>query len=306
MARVHSKEKRPQKKTGEVKVARTLSESKQKSLAAIKTAGDLSKLLNETNIAQVDVEEFLSEITQEEVEELEDTVLWEEPDNDGLREENDDLEDDYIDYDELRANDPFEVEDNENKGGPVYIVAVRFVEDNPVVEFLQVPQYSTNDVLVRNTIIIERFRLFREMASFIVEIQKAYFKTKKNKVLANLNQQDLVISLEKNKFRMKKEHVSRMLDVLFFKIDGLGTIPAKYFFKRYGTKSKLSQEEKLLFATEFLSTCESGLTQLAKAKGLVEFIRHKGIDIVLSNSENEHNKYKQFKTIIQRIEGADS
>jgi len=146
--------------------------------------------------------------------------------------------------------------------------------------------------------------VFKEMALFIAGAQQSYFRTRDESTLANLNQQDLVKFLESKNHRLKKEHVSRMLDVLYFKTEGSGTVPAKHFFRRYGSKTRLSQAEKFAFAKDFLRSCEKGLTQLEKAKGLVEFIRHKGIDITLSDSGNDHNKYKQFKTVIQKIEGA--
>jgi hypothetical protein len=143
------------------------------------------------------------------------------------------------------------------------------------------------------------------MAAFIAGAQKSYFKTRDKGQLANLNQQDLVAYLEKKNHKLKKEHVARMLDVLYFKIEGIGTIPAKYFFKRYGTTTGLSRDEKLAYTAEFLKGCDKDLSQIEKARELVKFIEKKtGKPIKLSDSPDEHNKYKQFKTIIQQVEGA--
>lgn len=297
MAKVHSRVRKPEKKGEGLRSQRTFPAAKQTSLAAIKTAGDLTELLNETNVAQVDVDDLLSEIVEEEYGELEDGVESELPDNDDLREEHDESEDDYTDYDEIEAYDPFEVEDLEKKSSPIYIASVLFIQEKPIVEFLQVPYYDTKDILVRNTL-EERLSLFNEMATFIAAAQKSYFKTKGKGSVGFLKQQDLVEFLKK-KHSVSKEHISRMLDALYFKFEGVGTIPSKAFFKR------LTQDEKIIFAKEFLEQSDKNLSQLQKAKGLVKFIDQKtGISIKLSDNKNEHDKYKQYINIVRKVEVA--
>jgi len=109
-------------------------------------------LLNETCIAQIDIEELLSEMMNEEFGDFADDVQGENPDNDELRDEYDDVDDDYTDYDEIEGRDPFEAEDVQGKNSPVYIAEVSFGQTRPTIGFLKVPCYDTSDVLVKNAL----------------------------------------------------------------------------------------------------------------------------------------------------------
>lgn len=302
MTKGHSTRRLPVKGTTTEKAPRRLSEGQKISHAIIKTTGDLDKLMEQRNIPQIDIEEQLSEILAAELEDLEDTVEGENPDNDDYREEHDDEEDDYKDFDEFDTFDPFNTEERKPSRKPLYIAAFSFKERLPAVKFLQSPQYDTGDVLVKNAL-VERYKLFYEMASFIAQKQDSYFRKNDEENLENLNQQDIVEFLTNKGHKISKVHVSRMLDNLCFKIEGLGTVPAKFMIKRYGVKSRLTREEKLALTSEFLKTCDRGLNQLEKAKELVRFIEQKkGISIKLSNSKNEHDKYKQWKNLILQVE----
>lgn len=302
MAKGHSTGKSPVKIASGEKVHKQLSIGQKQALAIIKTTADLGQLMEQRNIPQIDFDEQLSDILAEDLEELEDIVEGENPDNDDLREEYDDEEDDYKDYDEMGPNDPFEIEERDTSHKPIYVVTASFEKGDAIIEFQQVPQYDTNNVLVKNAL-LERNMLLHKMAFFIAQAQTSFFKTNDEKHLGNLNQQDIVEALKKQGKNLSKEHVSRMLDALYFKIEGLGTVPAKFLFKRYGTKSRLNQEDKLADACEFLKICDVNLNQLEKAKALVQFIEQKrGITIGLSGSKNEHDKYKQWKNIIRQVE----
>lgn len=338
MAKGHSTRRLPVKGPATEKIPGRLSEGQKIAHAIIKTTADLDKLMEQRNIQQLDIDEYLTKILPEELKDLEDTIEGENPDDDDFREEYDDEEDDYKDYDEMRPDDPFEAEGRDRRHSQKYVAAVSFVEGLPVIRFLQLPQYDTNNTLVKNAL-LDRYELICKMASFIAETQKAYFMTYDEKKLNNLNQQDLVknwmpdserVSVEKglrdfkktrklkksdketyDKERRKIEqplknymiYVSRLLDALYFKIEELGTVPARFFIRRYGTKTRLTQEEKLAHAREFLKNCGTNLNQLEKAKGLAQFIEQKkGISVKLSNSKNEHDRYKQWKNLISRVE----
>lgn len=299
MAKGHSMRRLPLPEETVEKTQKKLPEGQKIVSASVRTTNDLDKLMEQLNIPQFDVDEFLSEILPEECKDLEDTVEGDNPDGDDFREEDDDLEDDYNEYDEMRPDEPFDTEERDNRYSQKYIATISFKETPPKIEFSNVPQYDTDNNLIKEAL-YERYELIYKMAYFIAETQGSYFKTGDEKDIKNLNQQEIVRFL-KNK---RKEHVSRLLDTLYFKIEKIGTVPARFFIKRYGHKTGLTQNEKLEYAREFLESCgTTNLNQLQKAKKLVEFIeKEKGISIKLSNSKNEHYRYKQWKNLIHEVE----
>lgn len=291
--RSHNRKQRKEKVGKEIE--KTLHAKKILSSKSILTSGNLEKQLGEMNIPLIDFEDILDE------EESIESDLEESEDLEGL-EENEVLEDDDIDYDEAPDEDPFDREDIERVQRGIYIVSVEINSDSPFIQFLHVPLADTSDAIVQNTFII-RYKYFREIAQFIALKQKNFFSKLEMEGIKNLNQEDLVKYIQKKGYKLKKEHISRMLDSLFFRIKGMGDVPAKNLFRRYGHKTGLSGEEKLSLAIEFLKNCKEGLTQLEKAKGLWEYVRDKkGIEIKLSHSTNENNKYRNLKNIINEAQ----
>lgn len=301
MAKGQSKGKAAARTAATGRVSKRLTDDQKKALAILKTATDISEIMEQRNIPQFDVDDLISEILEDELEDLEDTVEGENPDNDDFKEEYDENDDDSAAYDEIEAGDPFEVEveEHETRRFSAYIVSVYFNEEMPVIKFLQTPQYLTNDPLVRNAL-IERCNRFLDMAAFIAEKQRQYLKTADKEALCNLEQQELVEYFGKKNIKLSKEHISRLLDALYFNIEGLGTIPSKSLFKRF------SREQKLALAREFIGACNKEMSQLEKAKALVEFIENKrGIRIKLSaKSRTEHDKYKQWKDLLRQVDEA--
>ncbi len=306
MKKGHSKTKRIIQKREEkhVRKTRQIPEKKRVSLQTIRTAVDLTQTLAEINVQEEDIDGDLEDVFGEDTEMLKDNIEGDNPDNDNLREEYEDENDDYADYDELYTPDPFEIEDRVRRKRSIYIAEVTVNNDIPSVRFLQAPKFKTTDILIEDTL-IHRFELFKEIAYFIAQKQIEYFSSFDKNRIHNLNQQDLVNYMQEKRDSFRKEHISRMLKALFFRIRGFGNLPSKYLFRRYGHKSKLSKPEKLALTEEFLKTCDKSIKQIEKAKGLVRYIEQKmDIKIPLSDNPVESDRYKQWTDIIKEIEKA--
>jgi len=291
---------------GEVAETRQLAEAKLKGLHIIRTTGNLRETLNEKNIQEEDIEEILEndeEAEELDIENAEDTLA-----QDDIGEEDED-----IDYDETKTSNPFDVECiGEIKKGR-YVAEVTAVEEpnngfGYQVRFLQVPLYETDKKadkkLIRDTL-FARYRLFYEMASFIAEKQFDYFSNPKGKDPVNLNQTDMVNYLQKN--NISKEHASRMLNSLYFKVQGTGYMPSKYVFERYGHKTGMSKDELIELAKKFFEFSaeaqhrDGKFTRLDEAKAFRVFVKKQaGKEIELSDSANEHDRYKNLKNILNK------
>jgi hypothetical protein len=279
------------------KAVKALPEAKQKSLQAMLTTSNLGKLLSQVNVTEDDIDDIFADPEGD----LEDTVANEESDCEDLTVDHEETDDDYTDYDEDASFDPFDIENGGVRQSAGYVVGVFPDGENFTVKFLKAPMFDTGDVLIKSAL-FKRHVLFAVIASFIAVRQKEYFFSLNAEKLVNLNQEDLVRQMRK-KNNLSKEHISRMLEALFFRIDGLGYLPAKYFFKRYGHKTGLSQPEKLRLAVKFLATCVKKCTLLDKAVRFREFIKAEtGCEIELSKNEDMNNRYRHLKNIIKRAE----
>lgn len=266
-----------------------------KKLLTIYTSGDLEHQLNKKGIPLIDTEDILEDIEDAE-DEIENSEELE-----GMDDDNESLEDEDVDYDETIENDPFDIEERHKSRKAIYVVEVTISNDTPSIQFLQAPLALTTDISIENTL-AARNKVFREMASFIAKSQKGFFLSPQMGNIINLNQKDLLIDMNGKGYKLAKEHISRMLDSLFFKIKGMGILPGKLLFKHYGHVTGLSKDDKLVL--EYLSTCSKGLSQLEKAKELWEFIREKrGIEIKLTDNPNESDRYRTLTNMIRDAEG---
>lgn len=205
------------------------------------------------------------------------------------------IEDDDIDFDEPYDNfgttDPFDTPESTGMDNGKYVAKTLFDDGKVNVIFLTVPFSPVDDRLINKTI-FERCLLFYEMASFIAQKQKAFFVEPSSKNLNTLNQNDLLQHLKKHK--VAKEHVSRLLDNLAFRIDGVGEIKAKFLFKRYGYRLKFAKDDKIALARKFLSSCPGEATLLQQGKDFREFlIKEAGASI------REQVRYKHLENILK-------
>ena len=284
---------------------RRLAEGKLKSLHSIRTTGDLSKTLLAKNSQELDIEDLLekeNEAVEQDIEKVEDT-----------QGEYDVGEvDEDLDYDEAGVADNFDIEYLGKIKKGHYIAEVLLNENKSYysdhVMFLELPVYEVYDKLTRD-VLFERYRLFYEIATFIAGKQAVYFSDPKNVNPANLNQMDLVYYLQK--YNISKEHVSRMLNALYFRVKGIGDVTSKYLFERYGHKTGLNQEELSQLAKNFfeINSKSQGkrnkFTRLEEAKMFKEFVKKKiGKEIELSDSSKEHDRYKNIKNILNRARKA--
>lgn len=291
--RGHSREKRKTAEKGQKKMP-----SKIKLLSqSIRTSGELEKQLNKINIPLVNVEDLL-----EDTEDIE-SGLDASEDLEGMEtdDESEGFEDENIDYDEVNKEDPFDIEFNNKRWRDVHLAEVMLKKGIPSISFLHVPVADATDAVI-NGAITERNRVFREMAVFLATKQERFFESPVMDNIANLNQEDIVKHLNTKGYKIHKEHVSRMLDSLFFMLPGIGRTPSRILFKRYG-KHRLSKDDKLKFAAEFLDTCYDDISQLEKAKRFWEYIKDKkGIEIRLSSSNDANDRFRNLKNIIRNAE----
>lgn len=287
---------------GKIKEKEILPEQVKKITQTIRTAGDLDIVLRKINVEKQDNEEILEEALDRDIDNLEDNVEPEDSDEEDLTEEHDEWEDDYTDYDEQKVSDPFDIEGKDTARHSIYIAEVLIIDSNPSVRFSKIPVYDTPNELIRNTL-YERYKVFNEMAHFIVKKQKGFFLNPASGKLANLNQEDLVKYFKNKKYNLTKHNISRMLNSLLFRMVGLGYIPAKALFKRYGYVTGLSKDDKLSLAREFLKQRGKGLSQLEKARKFREFIKKKeGREIKLSNASKESDRYRTLINILRKAE----
>ncbi|MEW6418379.1 MAG: hypothetical protein AB1480_09695 [Nitrospirota bacterium] len=296
MAKGHSKKiaktKKPTKETAQK--PKKLPEEKQTSLQTILTATSVEKKFDEMNIQQVNPEElfkddkFLKDLSGEEsIEEM------------SLKDEYGEIEDEDIEFDEPSRPDTFDIEDRDKIRRSKYIIEI-FIENNNInAHSAHAPMFDTSDNLINGTM-IRRYNIFKEMAYFIAEKQKGFFINPDLKYLNPLNQKDLVMYLQSKKYVLEKGHISRMLDALYFRIKGRGDLPAKHLFKRYGHKTRLSKDDMLTFAVRFLDIYNEKASQLDRAKRFHEYLKEeKNIEIPLSDSLKENDKYKYLKNILK-------
>lgn len=286
------------------KEPRRLQEQKKKSLQIIRTTAHLSETLRGKNIPELDMEDILEKDNETEEQDIDTT-------EDTLGEDDVGEEDEDIDYDEIRVSDPFDIEYTGKIKRGRYIAEVPINEKGIClprsIKFLQIPIYETDDNLDRNAI-FERFKLFHKMASFLAEKQSGYFLNPQEINLINLNQMDLVNYLQK--YNISKEHVSRMLNALYFRVQGVGDVPSKYLFERYGHKTGLNKDELFNLAKIFLWSVTNTsrgkkFTRLHEAKAFRKFVKKEtNREIELSHNPNEHDRYKNIKNILNRARKA--
>jgi len=296
-----------QKARKEIK-QKTIPEGKLKSIQSVKTTGNIRQTLEEMNIIIEDVDELIDEMAVEGLKEIEDDVRDEDMDEDP-KEYYEEADDDYMDFDEERDVDPFD--DADGIRGPSragYVVEVRWEGSNPVIDFLEAPRFFVDDPLVEDAL-YQRMKIYREMARFIARRQKEYIKSPAEDNLQELKQDDLVNHIQKKNFNLGKAHISRMLDALFFKINGIGIVPAKGLFMSYWTRKSgekaLSRERMISYAVEFLKALgdKKPDNQLKLAKMFWQFCKEKkGVEIKLPDNPNENDRYRNLKNIIKEAE----
>jgi|GEM_PF-1805277 len=301
--RTTARQKTTQKE--EIKV-RQIQEDKLKSIQSIKTSQDLRQALAKMNVIE-DIDEISDEMAEEALEGIEDDILDEGVDED-LTEYYEETEDDYLDFDEEKGIDPFEGADRiKEPAMSGYVVEVRWEGNKPVIDFLEAPRFFVDDPLIEDAL-YQRMKIYREMVVFIARHQRGYIKSPAEDNLQELKQDDLVKHIQK-KFRLEKAHISRMLDNLFFKINGLGIVSAKGLFRSYWTRrgygDALSRERKISYAVEFLRELKDrkNYNQLQMAKMFWQFCKDKkGVEIKLSANPRENDKYRNLKNIIKEAE----
>lgn len=297
MAKGHSKEIRKTKKqTGEtVQIPKTLKEGKKISLNSIRTATSVEKNFEEMNIQQVNLEELF-----EDDKFFKDLSIEESTNEMYLKDEYGEIEDEDIDFDEPSKPDPFDIEDRDRFRRDKYIVEV-FIRNNTLdVQFVHVPMFNANNNLINDTL-SKRYGIFKNMASFIANKQKGFFVNPDFDNLNLLKQKELVEHLKDEKgYSLGKAHISRMLDALYFRIKGKGYIPAKRLFER-GILG-LKKGDMLKLAKEFLINYKNKVSQHIRAKSFHEYLEKKNIKIKLSESRNEHDKYKYLMKILKEAE----
>lgn len=265
---------------------------------SIRTTSDLERELSKRNIPLIDIGDLLNETedNESELDALEDIEGFDADD------ENSGFEDENVDYDDGGIEDPFDEEYDFKRRRGIYTAEVVYNDDVPSVSFLQIPIADTNNALF-NGAIAERSRIFQVIAYFLALKQKEFLKTAMLNKIVNLNQKDLVRYLDTNGCKIAKEPVSRMLDSLFFVLPGMGRIPSRLLFKRYGHKTGLSKEERSELAVEFLNSCSDEVSQLEKAKRFWKYLKdQKGIQIKLTSSDNDNDKFRNIKNIIRDAE----
>lgn len=263
-----------------------------------RTASDLEMELNKRNIPLIDIRDLFNEIEDNESE----FDAPEDIDGFDADDENSGFEDENVDYDEGGIEDPFDEEYDFKRRRGIYTAEVAYNDDVPSVSFLQIPIADTTNALF-NGAIAERSRIFQVIAYFLSLKQKEFFKTATLNKIVNLNQLDLVRYLDTNGCKSAKAPVSRMLDSLFFVLPGMGRIPSRLLFKRYGHKTGLSKAERAELAEEFLKSCSDEVSQLEKAKRFWEYLRdQKGIQIKLASNDNDNDRFRNMKNIIRDAE----
>ena len=270
------------------------------------TSKDVVETLGRLNIPLVDFESIGEDVENELV--LDADVAEEElvaDEGDG------EPEDEDVDYDEPGESDPFDTEKPELSPIGIYVAEVRLKNGTPSVLFLQTPAFDgrEGDTLVRDAL-LQRLKTLKAVAVFIAERQKAYFAeeeaTRKWEGLAGLNQTDVVEYLESLKTKsinIDKAHFTKMLDSLYFRIKGLGDIPAKSLFKRRG--GDFTEEERDDLAREFLALGKQFESQTEAAKEFWGFVKEKtGIEIALSDkAHSDGDRYRRLRDILKKAKG---
>lgn len=288
MAKRHIRERG--KSTGRIKEPRRFPVKKRISQQAIVTAADVGTKLAEKNISEVDIGELLDESLTD----MPDSPITEDEEKIELGDKIGAQDDDDWEFDELPEPDPFDVEERKKIFPLQYIAGVLFENKQPSIHFISIPLFKVKDNLDRNAL-LRRYKILKEMAAFIAERQINFFLGKNKATLTILQQIDLIKDIQNKGYKLSKVHVSRMLDALFFRIEGIGDLPAEYFFK---SPRDIQREA----AKEFIPRCGIELNQLEKAKLFEAFLKDKGIDVNLSDNPNDHERYKNLKTIIKEAE----
>lgn len=262
---------------------------------SVRTSGDIERQLNEINIPLINVDDLLEDAGDIENElDVSDDI-----DVDG---EDEGSEDDNVDYDEPVEEELFDIESDNKSWKGIYVAEVMISKGIPSVSFLHVPIADTTDVVISGAI-AERNKVFREMAVFLAARQCNFFESSEMGNIVNLNQEDLVKYLNAKGYKLPKEHVSRMIDTLYFMTTDKGKVPSRVLFKRYGHKTGLSKDDKLKIAAEFLNTCRDDVSQLEKAKRFWLYLKDKkGIEIKLPSSSDENNRFRNLKNMIRDAE----
>ena len=271
----------------------------------IRTTSDLMVTLEKLNICELDLEEFApepDEVTEDMLEEdtLEDGI----PEGEDLGEDDED-----IDFAEAQSGDPFDLEDRVQSDSARYVVQVVYHGDTPIVTLLTAPAFDTKkeDQAARDALYM-RANDIKEMARLIATRQKEFFLKRGYETragLAGLNQAELVAHFEGTGAGLAKEHVSRMLRSLFFKIPGIGEIPASSLFERTGSSKKLplTRPEKLRLAKQFRALGTDYQNKTEGAKVFWKYIKDEtGIEMKLSDKGRDEDRYRHLRNILKEAE----
>lgn len=277
--------------------------NKKLSQQVIRTCSDLAEVIDKSKEIIAEDDSDLADDLENKSDELTDEIEPEE-DEESTNGGEDEGNDDDIDYDEPDTGDPFDIEERGSGRRERYTVEISVKGNTPIIHFLHIPKFKTKDPLIKGAI-YSRYKLFHEMAAFIGRKQIQYFQSKDEAKKVNLNQKDIVEHLNKKGIEgITTQHISRMLNALFFQIDGC-VYPARYLFRRYGHKLRLNQEDAITLGREFLISLknETGLTQVEKAKRFYEFLNNKrGFEIKLSDNPNESERFRSLIIIITQVE----
>jgi len=213
-------------------------------------------------------------------------------------------EDEDVDFDEWKDDDPFDVEERDVQGFGRYVAQVDFQDGAAKINFKKTPAFRTTKKQqpVREAL-FSRHRAIKEMALFIAEKQRDYFVEgwkDPELMLEGLNQTDLVEYLQGRGMKLRKEHIARMLTSLHFMVSGLGAVPAIVLFERRGTKVPLTRPKMLDLATQFLKLQKEYRSFTDEAKHFREYITSmEGIEIKLSKKGREEDKYRHLRDILR-------
>jgi hypothetical protein len=270
---------------------------------AIVHSEDLFRAIAKTPVPTKDLDTLLEQLASE-YDMFEDDVEGEIPDEDLLDEYN--FSDDALEYDEPEPVEPFEETLEEIKHIEArYLFAIEPHDDKLQVVLLDSPLLTCDDPLLLSAILEHRERRLA-LAAELAKAQSDFFTNDCNPSrLANLNQGMLLEHMRTIYPRLDKHNLSRLLDALWFRIPGMGDLPARYFLRKMGYRTKLTMQQKEDLTRTYLTSLKnaSALEPLGKAKGLVRFIEEQcNIIVELSPNPNEHDRYKGWKNLIARLE----
>lgn len=290
------------------KSPRKLPEGKKVSQQSIVTATDLEQSLGKLNVRLPDEGELAEELLEDEEREVSpeygDLPFDEMPDGFGY-------EDDIREFDEPDDALPeLDLADDEGSGCP-YLVSIEFRDGEPRGILRQAPRVETFDPVL-SAAIRERCDRMLDRAAGIARAQRRFFEGEQDvKELVNYSQSDLLEELNQRwqgKRREDREHLSRVLDALWFRVPRWGELPARFFLRQYSRKSGLTASEKENRARHYLQeTLHLGKRTIQqKAEGFVAWLRDSGYQVELTPGKTEADTYKTWRNLISRVERGET